>query len=80
MLETLKSAWKVTELRNKILYTVFMLLVYRVLCFIPAPGVDYRMIQSAGHYLLRVTDRSVDIDFYACDSLSPHETFNLKKA
>ena len=47
MLETLKSAWKVTELRNKILYTVFMLLVYRVLCFIPAPGVDHRMIQSA---------------------------------
>ena len=45
------------------------------------PGlVQYRMIQSAGHYLLRVTDRSVDIDFYACDSLSPHETFNLKKA
>ena len=47
MLETLKSAWKVAELRNKILYTVFMLLVYRVLCFIPAPGVDHRMIQSA---------------------------------
>ena len=47
MLETLKSAWKVTELRKKILYTVFMLLIYRVLCFIPAPGVDHSMIKSA---------------------------------
>ena len=47
MLNTLKSAFKVTELRNKIFYTVFMLLVYRVLCFIPAPGVDHTMIQSA---------------------------------
>ncbi len=42
------------------------------------PGlVQYRMIQSAGHYLLRVSDRAVDIDFYACDSLAPHETFRL---
>ena len=47
MLETLKNAWKVTELRNKILYTVLMLLIYRVLCFIPVPGVDHSMIQSA---------------------------------
>lgn len=47
MLETLKGAWKITELRKKILYTVFMLLIYRVLCFIPAPGVDHSMIASA---------------------------------
>ena len=37
MLETLKSAWKVAELRKKILYTILMLLIYRVLCFIPTP-------------------------------------------
>ena len=47
MLETLKSAWKVADLRKKILYTVFMLLVYRVLCFIPTPGVDNTMIKAA---------------------------------
>ena len=44
------------------------------------PGlVQYRMLQSAGHYLLRVSDAGVDIDFYACDSLVPHETFALKR-
>ena len=47
MLETLKSAWKVADLRKKILYTVLMLLVYRVLCFIPTPGVDNTMIKAA---------------------------------
>lgn len=47
MLETLKGAWKITELRKKILYTILMLLIYRVLCFIPAPGVDHTAIENA---------------------------------
>ena len=47
MLDTLKSAWKVTEVRKKILYTIFMLLIYRVLCFIPTPGVDHAVIKEA---------------------------------
>ena len=47
MFQTLKNAWKITELRKKILYTLFMLLIYRVLCFIPTPGVDTAVIQNA---------------------------------
>lgn len=47
MLETLKSAWKMPDLRKKILYTIFMLLIYRVLCYIPAPGVNHEYIKSA---------------------------------
>lgn len=47
MFQTLKNAWKITELRKKILYTLFMLLIYRVLCFIPTPGVDTAVIQDA---------------------------------
>jgi len=46
MRETLKNAWKIVEIRKKILYTLFMLLVFRLLCFIPTPGVDTSMIQS----------------------------------
>ena len=43
------------------------------------PGlVQYRMVQSAGHYLLRVSGRRVDIDFYACDSLTPTATYALR--
>ena len=47
MRETLKNAWKIADLRKKILYTLGMLLLYRVLCFIPTPGVDTTFIAQA---------------------------------
>lgn len=47
MRETLKSAWKIAELRKKILYTLGILLIYRLLCFIPTPGVDTTVIADA---------------------------------
>ena len=47
MFQTLKNAWKIADLRKKILYTLLMLLIYRVLCFIPTPGVDTAVIQDA---------------------------------
>lgn len=47
MFQTLKNAWKVADVRKKILYTIFMLLIYRVLCFIPTPGVDTSTIRNA---------------------------------
>ena len=47
MLETLRNAWKVTELRKKILYTLLMLVIYRLLCFIPVPGVDTTFVKTA---------------------------------
>ena len=47
MRETLKNAWKIADLRKKILYTLGMLLLYRVLCFIPTPGVDTTYIAQA---------------------------------
>ena len=47
MFQTLKNAWKIAELRKKILYTLFMLLIYRLLCFIPAPGLDPQVFADA---------------------------------
>ena len=46
MLETLRNAWKIVDLRKKLLYTVGMLLVYRLLCFVPTPGVDLATVQA----------------------------------
>lgn len=41
MLETFKNAWRIEEIRKKILYTLGMLLLYRVgVCLIPVAGVD----------------------------------------
>ena len=47
MRETLKNAWKIPDLRKKILYTVGMLLIYRLLYFVPVPGVDASYIATA---------------------------------
>ncbi|MBP3653682.1 MAG: preprotein translocase subunit SecY [Clostridia bacterium] len=47
MRETLKNAWKIVDVRKKILYTVGMLLIYRLLCFVPVPGVDTSLISQA---------------------------------
>ena len=40
MFSVFKNAWKLPELRKKILYTLLMLLVYRLCCFIPTPGIN----------------------------------------
>ncbi|MBE5761188.1 MAG: preprotein translocase subunit SecY [Clostridiales bacterium] len=47
MLEILRNAWKVEELRKKILYTLFMLLIYRLVGVVPTPGVNVAYIQQA---------------------------------
>ena len=47
MWETLRNAWKIADLRKKILYTLFMLLIYRLLCFIPTPGINAESVAAA---------------------------------
>lgn len=44
MFRTLGNAWKVADIRKKILYTLLMLLIYRVGIVIPAPGVNVAYI------------------------------------
>ena len=40
MVESLRKIWKTEELRKKLIYTFLMLLLYRLVGVIPAPGVD----------------------------------------
>lgn len=40
MLSTLRGAWKVPELRKRILFTLFMVIIFRVGNFIAVPGID----------------------------------------
>ena len=40
MLESLRKMWNIDDLRKKIIYTFLMLVVYRLVGVIPAPGVD----------------------------------------
>ncbi len=40
MFRTLINAWKIKDIRTKILYTLLLVLIYRFGCFIPVPGVN----------------------------------------
>ena len=46
MLDSLSNIFKITELRNKILYTLIMFAIFRAGIHIPVPGVDASVIES----------------------------------
>ena len=46
MLQTLRNAWKIPDLRKKMLYTILMLVIFRLGSFIPVPGIDAEMIKQ----------------------------------
>ena len=46
MIESIRKMWKIGELRKKILYTFLMLLLFRLVGVIPAPGVDVAKVMS----------------------------------
>ncbi|WP_251425443.1 preprotein translocase subunit SecY [Veillonella agrestimuris] len=46
MLDSLSNIFKITELRNKVLYTLMMFAVFRAGIHIPVPGVDASVIES----------------------------------
>lgn len=46
MLSTLRNAWKVPELRKRILFTIFLIALYRLGIFIRVPGIDQSQIAN----------------------------------
>ena len=47
MWNRLRSIWTIPDLRNKILFTIAMLLVFRVVAFVPVPGIDPSALSNA---------------------------------
>lgn len=60
MFKTLRDAWKVKEIRNKMLYTLFCLFIFRLGSHIPAPFIDKTQIakifENAGQSVLGFLD------------------------
>ena len=48
MLQTLKNAWKTPDLRKKMLFILFILLLYRIGAAIPVPFVDHYALAGFG--------------------------------
>ena len=46
MIETIRNAWKIAELRKKILFTVFALLIFRLGSVVPVPFIDSNLLSS----------------------------------
>ncbi len=46
MIETIKNAWKIPELRKKILFTLVCLLIFRLGSAIPVPFIDREMLTT----------------------------------
>ena len=46
MIQTIRNAWKVPELRGKLLFTVFALLIFRVGAAIPVPFIDTHTLRD----------------------------------
>ncbi len=47
MIENIRKMWKIGEIRKKIIYTFLMLVLYRLVGVIPAPGVDATRVMAA---------------------------------
>ncbi len=56
MFQTLKNAWKITELRNKLLFTLLIIILYRVGANIPVPFINSELIENSANYFVGIFD------------------------
>ena len=47
MLEIIRNAWKVKEIRNKIFFTIFIIIIFRIGSVIPVPYVDVEALKNS---------------------------------
>jgi len=74
MFQTLKNAWKVMDLRKKLLFTLLIVLLYRLGAQIPVPYIDSSVLQSAGNQFSGILQY---MDFIAGGALSQATLFAL---
>lgn len=48
MIESIRKMWKIEELRKKIIFTFVMLVIFRLVGVIPAPGVNVKAVMESG--------------------------------
>ena len=50
MFKTLRNAWAIPELRRKLLFTLFIVFLYRVGAALPIPFINYTALDSAAEF------------------------------
>ena len=81
MFQTLKNAWKTQELKTKLLFTLLIVILYRVGCCIPVPWVDSAAVsmffgESFGAMQLMMGDAFSQANLFAL-SVSPYITSSI---
>ena len=46
MVQTLRNAWGIPEIRKKLIFTILIMLIYRISNVIPVPGIDVNVLKS----------------------------------
>ena len=46
LIETLRNIWKIKDLRERILYTLGLILIYRIGSFVVLPGIDPQVLNN----------------------------------
>jgi len=79
MFETIRNAWKIPDLRKRILFTVAMLIVFRIGSYIPNPGLDAKAFSallektgSLGGFLNIVSGGAFKVASIFAMSISPY--------
>ena len=85
MFKTLKNAWKIPELRKKLLFTLLIVVLYRVGANIPVPYVDPQVFQDASaitsgtilHYLNILSGEALGKATLLALGVSPYITASI---
>ena len=81
MFQTLKNAWKTQELKTKLLFTLLIVIIYRLGCSIPVPWVSSELVSqyfqnSFGAMQLIMGDAFTNATLFAL-SVSPYITSSI---
>ena len=77
MLSAFRNAFKIPELRNKILFTVAIIAVYRLGSHLPVPGVDFAPSRAPAEPGARTAARSHLINLFSGGALTQFAIFAL---
>ena len=77
MFKTLRNAWKISEIRSKILFTLLIIALYRIGAVIPVPFVDYGILlqQSAAEKM--TTGIFAYLNIFSGDAFAQAKLFAL---
>jgi len=77
LLSSLANAFRVPELRKKILFTLAIILIYRVGCYIPVPGIPFGDLVNAFNGSTDTLGYTVLLNLFSGDALSNFAVFSL---